>query len=76
MHRTEARLRMGLLNTEPNNVKPLNDTRSVSENLLVKGNNADISIQSGTEWCNDISRSIPFSSGSRLGGRGIISVES
>ena len=27
MHRTEARLRMGLLNTAPNNVKPLNDTR-------------------------------------------------
>ena len=27
MHRTEARLRMGLLNEEAKNIKPLNDTR-------------------------------------------------
>ncbi len=27
MHRTEARLRMGLLNEEANKIKPLNDTR-------------------------------------------------
>ncbi|TYJ55811.1 hypothetical protein B9479_003463 [Cryptococcus floricola] len=29
MHRTEARMRMGLLNAEAGNVKPLNDTRAI-----------------------------------------------
>ncbi|WVQ78865.1 hypothetical protein IAT38_000956 [Cryptococcus sp. DSM 104549] len=29
MHRTEARMRMGLLNQEAGNVKPLNDTRAI-----------------------------------------------
>ncbi|ORY24065.1 optic atrophy 3 protein-domain-containing protein [Naematelia encephala] len=29
MHRTEARMRMGLLNEEAKNIKPLNDTRAV-----------------------------------------------
>ena len=29
MHRTEARMRLGLLNEEAKNIKPLNDTRYV-----------------------------------------------
>ncbi|KIR28103.1 hypothetical protein I309_03100 [Cryptococcus deuterogattii LA55] len=29
MHRTEARMRMGLLNQEAGNIKPLNDTRAI-----------------------------------------------
>lgn len=34
MHRTEARLRMGLLNTEATNIKPLNDTRYDNDSAL------------------------------------------
>jgi hypothetical protein len=30
MHRAEARMRMGLLNEEAVNIKPLNDTRCVA----------------------------------------------
>jgi hypothetical protein len=55
---------MGLLNTAPNNVKPLNDTRYVPLQIRILADH-----QSRTEWRNNISRVIPVYGSSRPGDR-------
>lgn len=72
MHRTEARLRMGLLNTAPNNVKPLNDTRQVVS--LSISSLADH--QGRTEWSHDTGRIFPVSGSCRPSSGRDISLES